>query len=255
MRSRSVAALAVLSMTILLPSSALAERGAASFTWSADCTELASGFSVPVENLAGYVPSGYRILGEESGSAMLNVGIGRCTDMVVDGKPAKDAFTGFVAVFIESPEGGVARYFLWSSGTSKPVDRRLRSLGLPSIAPKVISLEIDRSSSTISAAGSVPRVGLDQGGYGISMSSVQTTPAPASLETSYWHDGPCGTVEATFSVTFADEPAGPATLRAEPGTVMAGLIGGEVIEGGALLARFDFDATFELAAQTEREER
>lgn len=226
------------------PAGARADTEPDAFTWSAACTEIASGGFIPLENARWYVPGEYHIVGEENGQALLNVGIGRCTDMLVDGEHVKDAFTGFVAVFIEAPDGGgVHRYYLWSNGSSRVVDERLRSLGMPSIVSKRMSLESEGTSPLVSAEGRVPRVGSDQGGYAVRLLTTGTTPVPIEAPTAYWHKGSRGLVKADFTVSLADEPAGPAVIEAEPGTVMSDLIGGQRLEGGALLARFSFEAS------------
>ncbi len=247
MRTRSsLAALVVLSLSVATPVAAETGSGSGALSWDGRCVEIASNFSVPVAGVRPLVPDGFTLLGEDTGSAQLNVGIARCPRMVVDGAERPPAFAGFTAVWIEPYEGfGAQRYMLWLATSSRALHQGFRGLGLPSIHAQNMRMVTQPANAGVRAEGEVPRKGR-RGGYGLVLDGSAAGLAPASADATYWHLGDRGLARLDFAVSFREATIGPAELRAEPGTNILGMTGSETTPGGALLADFDFEGDIEL---------
>ena len=201
---------------------------------------------MPVEGIRTLIPAEFTLLGEDTGTAQLNVGVAACPSMVVDGIERGPASPGSPPCGSSHTIGaGAQRSMLWLATSDRALHRGFRELGLRSIHGRNMRMVMKHMGGSIAAEGIVPSKGR-RGGYELTLDSSPLTPAPAEVDAVYWHVGKRGLARLDFAVSFREAGTGPAEVRAEQGTIIRRIAGGEMLDGGALLADFTFKGDMQL---------
>jgi hypothetical protein len=207
-----------------------------------DCTEVALSMQVPSSRVRPFVPSRFEVKEEAAGVASVVVFGERCRLAAGKDEPSEDSylFGTFTDVRDRKGAGDGSFDFSWTT-TDRAYHNGLRTLGFGELVPGAI-FDPSETAGGLGFTGRVPGGAMPFSFEGRTAPAPTLPPANQDFPSTHWSTGSGQRfVRCIYLHDFTRATGAVGTVRADPRSPLAEMIGDEPVQGAGLMGEFHFD--------------
>lgn len=247
-RWSAVLGLVAVSALMLVPGPAAAGSG---FEWSGTCDGASVVVPVEREDLEPFVPAGFTIAGEQTGTVPFALQVFDCRDVVIAGAASPPVIVSEALVVLDrdrspalagQPPSDIDFYVVPTPSNSALLKDQLRVLGVAHEVNRRMTFASSETAVVAHATGSAPR------DFSIQATAPRRFPPQNGRICCTWQVGRDGLVRTSFRLTGQTFDSGVGALTAVPGSAMHRILGEQPRKDGVGVVRsLSFTGTVELA--------